>query len=73
MEIKIGIQSVSREITLDLDKPLEELREMLQNAMKNSEILDLTDKRDARLLINGKDISYVEFAPEHQNRIGFAL
>ncbi|EEJ53787.1 DUF3107 domain-containing protein [Mobiluncus mulieris] len=73
MEIKIGIKNVSRELALDLDTNSEELKAQLTSAIKTQETIDLVDKRGAHTLVSGADIAYVEFSPEHQNRIGFAL
>lgn len=73
MEIKIGMKSVAREIALDIDKSPEELQKLLKDAIATGEIIDLVDKRESHTLINASSIAYVEFAPERQNRIGFAI
>ena len=73
MEIKIGMKSVAREIALDIDKSPEELQKLLKDAIATGEIIDLVDKRELHTLINAGSIAYVEFAPERQNRIGFAI
>lgn len=73
MEIKIGIKHTARELALDLDTTFEELKGRIDSAIRNQEILDLVDRRGAHTLVSAKDIAYVEFSPEHQNRIGFAL
>mgnify|MGYP001759373523 CR=1 FL=1 len=73
MEIKIGMKSVAREIALDIDKAPEELQQLLKDAITKGEIIDLVDKRESHTLLNAGNIAYVEFAPERQNRIGFAI
>ncbi|SQB64198.1 MULTISPECIES: DUF3107 domain-containing protein [Mobiluncus] len=73
MEIKIGMKSVARELSLDIDKSFEELQKLLTDAVAGGEIIDLVDKRESHTLINAGNIAYVEFAPERQNRIGFAI
>ncbi|STY76762.1 DUF3107 domain-containing protein [Mobiluncus curtisii] len=73
MEIKIGMKSVARELSLDIDKSFEELQKLLTDAVAAGEIIDLVDKRESHTLINAGNIAYVEFAPERQNRIGFAI
>lgn len=73
MEIKIGMKSVAREIALDIDKSPEELQKLLTDTIAAGEIIDLVDKRESHTLINANSIAYVEFAPERQNRIGFAI
>lgn len=73
MEIKIGMKSVAREIALDIDKSPEELQKLLKDAIATGEIIDLVDKRESHTLLNAGNIAYVEFAPERQNRIGFAI
>lgn len=73
MEIKIGMKSVAREIALDIDKSPEDLQQLLKDAITKGEIIDLVDKRESHTLLNAGNIAYVEFAPERQNRIGFAI
>lgn len=73
MEIKIGMKSVAREIALDIDKSPEDLQKLLKDAITKGEIIDLVDKRESHTLLNAGNIAYVEFAPERQNRIGFAI
>ena len=70
MEIKIGIKNVSREIALDIE---EGRKEEIIKALETGGILRLTDKRDSEVVIDAGAIAYVDFAPTHQNRIGFAL
>lgn len=73
MEIKIGMKSVAREIALDIDKSPEDLQKLLKDAITKGDIIDLVDKRESHTLLNAGNIAYVEFAPERQNRIGFAI
>lgn len=73
MEIKIGMKSVAREIALDVDKSLDELQKLFKDAITKGEIIDLVDKRKSHTILNAGNIAYVEFAPERQNRIGFAI
>lgn len=73
MEIKIGMKSVAREIALDVDKSLDELQKLFKDAITKGEIIDLVDKRESHTILNAGNIAYVEFAPERQNRIGFAI
>ncbi|WP_308534783.1 DUF3107 domain-containing protein [uncultured Mobiluncus sp.] len=73
MEIKIGMKSVAREIALDIDKSPEDLQKLLKDAITKGEIIDLVDKRESHTILNAGNIAYVEFAPERQNRIGFAI
>ncbi len=73
MEIKIGMKSVAREIALDIDKSPEDLQKLLKEAITKGDIIDLVDKRESHTILNAGNIAYVEFAPERQNRIGFAI
>ena len=73
MEIKIGMKSVAREIALDIDKSPEDLQKLFKDAITKGEIIDLVDKRESHTILNAGNIAYVEFAPERQNRIGFAI
>ena len=67
------MKSVAREIALDIDKSPEDLQKLLKDAITKGDIIDLVDKRESHTLLNAGNIAYVEFAPERQNRIGFAI
>lgn len=73
MMIKIGLKSVGRELALDVSQSEEEIQNLVRQAMENRSVLELTDKREAKYVINGESIAYLEIAPSTTGRVGFSL
>lgn len=72
MEIKIGVQSVSRELVLDTALTADELSKALADALKTPEnVLDLLDERGRRMLIPGAKIAFIEIGEPETRRVGF--
>lgn len=71
MEIKVGIQHVGREIVLESDESPEDVQERISTALKNNEVLTLTDQKGRTVLIPGSSIGYVEVGTEEVRRVGF--
>lgn len=74
MEVKIGIQSIPRELVVDTDATAEEIERDLAAALsaKNgSPILALTTQKGGRVLIPADKIAFVEFGGDPSRRVGF--
>ena len=74
MEVKIGIQSVTRELVVETDTPGEELERSLSAALEKGEgaIFALSVAKGGRVLVPADKIAYVEFGGSEARRIGFA-
>ena len=71
MEIKIGIQSVPRELVIETGSSFEEVQRALAAAVADGGVLTLGDEKSGRVLIPADKIAYLEVGGSEQRRIGF--
>ncbi|MBV9380486.1 MAG: DUF3107 domain-containing protein [Streptosporangiaceae bacterium] len=75
MEVKIGIQSVPRELVVETDTPPEEIERDLAAALKEADghaIFGLTTQKGGRLLVPADKVAFVEFGGDQSRRgVGF--
>ncbi len=73
MEVKIGIQSVPRELVVETDTPAEEIEVDLAAALENGaqSVFALTTAKGGRVLVPADKIAYVEFGAPETRRVGF--
>jgi hypothetical protein len=70
MEIKIGMQNVSREITLESDLAAAAVTKVIAEALKGSH-LELTDSKGRHVIVPTAAIAYIEIGTEEKRRVGF--
>jgi len=71
MEVKIGIQSIPREIVVETPSSPEDVERSLLTAMKDGGMFSLRDEKGGRVLVPADKIGYVELSGSEQRRIGF--
>ncbi len=71
MEIKIGIQSVPRELVIETRSSFEEVQRALAAAVADGGVLTLGDDKGGRVLIPADKIAYLEVSGSETRRIGF--
>jgi hypothetical protein len=73
MEIKIGIQSVARELVVETDTPAAEIERDLSAALEKGEhaVFAVTITKGGKVLVPADKIAYVEFGAAEGRRIGF--
>lgn len=73
MEIKIGIQSVPRELVVETDTPADEIERGLSAALEKGDhaVFALSVAKGGRILIPADKIAYVEFGGTESRRVGF--
>lgn len=71
MELKIGIQHVSRELSVDTDASAAEVTEAFDKALTNDGILTLTDSKGGQTLIRADRVAYLDLGKETARRVGF--
>ena len=71
MEIKIGIQNVTREATLNVDLTIAEVIEAYSRARASDGLLTLIDTSGRQMVIPVAGIGYLEFGQEHARPVGF--
>ncbi|MDN4474947.1 DUF3107 domain-containing protein [Demequina sp. SYSU T00192] len=70
MEIRIGVQNVSREIAIDTDMSADAVAAAVAAAAKGG-TLDLTDAKGRRVVVPGAALGYVDIGEETKRRVGF--
>ncbi|MCL2735570.1 MAG: DUF3107 domain-containing protein [Propionibacteriaceae bacterium] len=71
MELKIGIQNVAREATLNVDMTIAEVVAAYSQARADDSVLTLTDTSGRQMMIPAAGIGYIEFGQEHARPVGF--
>jgi hypothetical protein len=74
VEVKIGIQSVPRELVVDTDATAEEVERDLAAALAapdGTAVFALTTQKGGRVLVPADKIAFVEFTTDQARRVGF--
>ena len=72
MEVKIGISESPRELILNSPQTPEEVEKLVRAALeKGAPVLDLTDDRGRKVLVQTAKIAYVEIGVADARRVGF--
>ena len=72
MEVKIGIQSVPRELVVETDTPAEEIERSLSAALEGAHsVFALSVAKGGKVLVPADKIAYVEFGAPEARRVGF--
>ncbi len=74
MEVKVGISESPRELVVSSNQTPDEVEKIVTEALAGSGdgVLQLTDEKGRKYLIQAGKISYVEIGPSHGGRVGFA-
>jgi len=70
LEIRIGIQNVSRELVVETDKTSDEVAAMVTDSLKGG-TLDLTDSKGRRVIVPAASLGYIDIGEEAKRRVGF--
>lgn len=72
MEVKIGVQHVSRELVVETEQTPAEVEAAVADAFSGkSNLLQLVDEKGRRLMIPADRLAYVEIGEESSRRVGF--
>lgn len=71
MEIKIGIQHISREIVLESEQSADDVAALVSEAMTKGTELRLKDEKGRLIIVPGKSLGYVELGGEKARSVGF--
>ena len=71
VEVKIGIQSIQRELELDTSSSPDEVERSLATALSNGGMFVIRDDKGGKILIPAEKIGYVELNGAEQRRVGF--
>ena len=71
MEVKIGIQSVARELVLETDDEAADVERALAAAVADGTLLVLRDDKGGKVMVPADKIAYVELGTGGGRRVGF--
>lgn len=70
MEIRIGVQNVSRELVVETDLTSDQAADLVAKAVGGA-TLDITDVKGRRVVVPSASIGYVDMGEENKRRVGF--
>jgi len=74
VEVKIGIQSVPRELVVETDTPADQVERDVSEALENANahaVLALAVAKGGKVMVPADKIAYVEFGGAEARRVGF--
>lgn len=71
MEVKVGIQHVNREITVETDATAAHVVDAFNRALADDTMLTLTDTRGGSVLVRAGAVAYLDLGKEQARRVGF--
>jgi hypothetical protein len=71
MEIKIGIQNVAREVTINVDRSIADVMKDYSKARSEDTWVTWSDTSGRQMVIPATKIGYIEFGQEHARQVGF--
>jgi len=73
VEVKIGIQSVPRELVVETDTPADEIERQLVSALSgdHDSVFAVTMSKGGKILVPADKIAYLEFGAPETRRVGF--
>ncbi len=71
MEVKIGVQSVPRELVVETAASAEEIEGLLRGAIADGGVFILPHDKGGRVLVPADKIAYLELGSSEPRRVGF--
>ena len=73
MEVKIGIQSVPRELVVETDATAQEIEQQLASALADGahSVFAIAVSKGGKILVPADKIAYLEFGAPEARRVGF--
>jgi len=71
MEVKIGIQSIPRELVVETTSSPDEVERALTAALKDGGMFSLRDDKGGQILVPVDKLGYVELSGAENRRVGF--
>jgi hypothetical protein len=71
VEVKIGIQSLPRELVVETSTSQAEIESSLAAAIADGGVFIVTDEKGGQIMVPGDKIAYVEIGGAEPRRVGF--
>jgi len=73
MEVKIGVQHVGRELSVETEESPDAVLEGLTKALADDAVFSLTDTKGHTVAVPAQNIAYLHFTSEAGRKVGFGL
>lgn len=73
MDIKIGVENITRELTCETSDDAATLKARLAAALAEGALLEITDVKGRELVIPAAKIAYIECGADAGPRVGFGI
>jgi len=73
MEVKIGVQNVGRELSVESDAAPDDILAALNTALSDDAVFSLTDPKGHTIAVPAQKIAYLYFTAEAGRKVGFGL
>ena len=71
MEVRIGVQNTSRELSIDADMDAEAISDLVTKTLDQGGVLSLTDAKGRRVVVPVDKLAYVDIASTATGTVGF--
>jgi len=71
MEVRIGVQNASRELTIDADLEADAIQDLVDKALSDGGLLTLTDARGRRVVVPADKLAYIDISTGVTGQVGF--
>ncbi len=71
MEVKIGVQSVQRELVVETGTAADQIERDLAAALAGGAVFTIALAKGGKVMVPGDKIAYVEFGVGENRRVGF--
>jgi Protein of unknown function (DUF3107) len=71
VEVKIGVQSVPRELVVETDTAADQIERDLAAALAEGAVFTISLTKGGKVMVPGDKIAYVEFGGGENRRVGF--
>ena len=73
MEVKIGVQNVGRELSVEAESSAEQILAALNTALADDAVFSLTDAKGNTIAVPAQKVAYLYFTAETGRKVGFGL
>ncbi len=71
MEIKIGVNNIPREVSIDAEVGTEQVEQQLRQALAENGVLRLSDAKGRTVIVPAAQVAYLDLGQEHARPVGF--
>jgi hypothetical protein len=71
VEVKIGMQNVSREVVVDVEMASDDVEQAVVSALTSGPALTLVDSKGRKVMVASDKVAYVEIGSPTAGQVGF--